>query len=228
MRNLEPNSIENANAEPSTATSGRTARTKTDVTGLLLELARALRGFAFYKETDSQRRALLDRAFRAVSGELSRSGSIDVELTEAGFWISGLSQTVESDGVLRPLEAAMHTHGLSRLSIDPSLTRTALHGFFDLLGLPGDRFESPECFARSLAARDSQGLRLNDIDERHSATTPKLSATPPRASASLGSMLISNELEQSGQSVEPAQEKPTLEKLLPMNLPARHLRLSYL
>jgi len=106
MRNLEPNSIENANAGPSTATGRRTARTKTDVTSLLLELARALRGFAFYKETDSQRRTLLDRAFRAVSGELSRSGSIDVELTRAGFWIPGLSQTVESDGVLRPLEAA--------------------------------------------------------------------------------------------------------------------------
>jgi len=219
MRILEPNSIENANAGPSTATGDRTARTKTDVTSLLLELARALRGFAFYKETDSQRRALLDRAFRAVSGELSRSGSIDVELTKAGFWIPGLSQTVESDGVLRPLEAAMHTHGLIRLSIDPSLTRTALHGFFDLLGLPGDRFESPECFARSLAARDSQGLRLNDIDERHSATTPKLSATPPRASASLGSMLTSSELEQSGQSAEPAQEKPTLEND-PLNAPA--------
>ena len=212
MRNPKPNSIENANVAPAEAGSSNWAtRTKTDVTSLLLELARALRGFSFYSETDAQRRSLLDRAFRAVSGELSRAGVIDLELTDAGFWIAGLSQTVESDGVLGPLEAALHTHGLSRLRIDPSLTRTALHGFFDLLGQPGDRFESPECFARSLAARDSQGLRLNDIDDRLVAETPKLSATSPRASASLGSMLISSEFGQPTQRGESRQEKPTLD-----------------
>ncbi len=211
MRNLEPNSTENANVAPAEAGAGWATRTKTDVTGLLLELARALRGYCFYDETDAQRRPLLDRAFRAVSGELSRAGTIDLELTEAGFWIAGLSQTVESTGVLGPLERALRAHGLLRLRIDPTLTHTALHGFFDLLGQPGDRFESPECFARSLAARDSQGLRVNDIDERRGATTPKLSTTPPRASASLGSMLLSGEYGQRSLRGKSRKEKPTLD-----------------
>ena len=219
MRDLEPDPIENENATPAEGPGGRTTRTKTDVTSLLLELTRALRGFSFYSETDAQRRPLLDRAFRAVSGELSRAGAIDLELGEAGFWIAGLSETVEADGVLGPLEAALHAHGLSRLRIDPSLTRTALDGFFDLLGQPGNQFESPECFAQSLAARDSQGLQLNDIEVERTVRTPKLSTTSPRASASLGSMLISSEYGQPTARVESRQEKPTLDRD-PLEAPA--------
>jgi hypothetical protein len=212
MRNPEPDPIETAKIPPVEASGGwATARTKADVTSLLLELARALRGFSFYNETHTQRRSLLDRAFRAISGDLSRSGSIDLELTEAGFRVAGLPQVIESNSVLGPLQAALHTHGLSHVCIDPSLTRTALHGFFDLLGQPGNRFDSPEGFARSLAARDSQGLRLNDFEHRHNEATPKLSATPPRASASLGSMLITNELEQSIVETDSEQEKPTID-----------------
>jgi HEAT repeat protein len=170
-----------------------------------------LRGFSFYSETDAQRRRLLDRAFRAVSGDLSRSGAIDLQLTETGFCVAGLSETIESDAVLGPLEAALCSHGLNRLCIDQSLTRNALHGLFDLLGQPGNRFESAEDFARALVARDSQGLRLNDIDDRHTETTPKLSATPPRASASLGSVLLSREHSERVLDIESRPEKPTLE-----------------
>lgn len=220
MRNLSPDPIENASIAPVEASGGRaTTRTKADATSLLLELARALRGFAFYSETHPQRRSLLDRAFRAVSGDLSRSGAIVFELTEAGFKIVGLSQAIESGGVLGPLETALHAHGLHRICIDPNLTRTALHGFFDLLGQPGDRFEDAEAFVRSLAARDSQGLQLNDFKHRHSQATPKLSATPPRASASLGSMLISNELAHPNLDTESQQEKPTIDSA-PLLAPA--------
>jgi hypothetical protein len=220
MRNPEPDSIETAKITPAQASGGGvTARTKAEVTSLLLELARALRGFSFYGETHTRRRPLLDRAFRAISGDLSRSGSIDLELTDAGFKVAGLSRVIESDGVLGPLQIALHTHSLSRVCIDPSLTRTALHGFFDLLGQPGNRFDSPEGFARSLAARDSQGLRLNDFEQRHNEETPKLSATSPRASASLGSMLVTNELEQSIVETDSEQEKPTIESA-PLIAPA--------
>lgn len=211
MRNSEPN-IDNANIGPSRAAGGRATRTKTDVTSLLLELTRALRGFSFYSETDVQRRRLLDRAFRAVSGDLSRSGEIDLQLTEAGFCVAGLSETIESDAVLGPLEAALRSHGLNRLCIDQSLTRNALHGLFDLLGQPCNRFDSAKDFARALGARDTQGLRLNDIDDQHTETTPKLSATPPRASASLGSVLLSNEHgAEPVVDIESQEDKPTLD-----------------
>lgn len=210
MRNLEPN-IDNPSTAPTRAAGGRATRTKTDVTSLLLELTRALRGFSFYSETDAQRRRLLDRAFRAVSGDLSRSGAIELHLTDAGFGVAGLSETIESDAVLGPLEVALRSHGLDRLCIDQSLTRNALHGLLDLLGQACNRFDSTEDFARALGARDSQGLRLNDLDDQHTEKTPKLSATPPRASASLGSVLLSNEHAEPVTDVESPEEKPTLD-----------------
>jgi len=214
MRNLEPDSVGNANPAPTPvmAGGGRATRTKTDVTSLLLELARVLRGFSFYRETDAQRRPLIDRAFRAASGELSRGGAIELDITKSGFWIAELSETIESDGVLGPLETALHVHGLSRLCLDPTLTRTALHAFFDLLGRPAGRFESPEDFTKSLAARDSQGLRLNDIEDRRATATPKLSATPLRASVSQGSMLISSRNGEPNARSDSEREKPTLER----------------
>ena len=90
MHNLEPNLIDRTNLAPAKSGGGWATRTRTDVTSLLLELARALRGYCFYGETDAQRRPLLDRAFRALSGELSRAGAIDLELREAGFSLTGM------------------------------------------------------------------------------------------------------------------------------------------
>lgn len=198
---------------------GWTRRTQTDVTSLLLELARALRGFCFYSETDAQRRPLLDRAYRALSGELKRAGVIDVDCSQAGFRARGVAGVVESDGVLGPLEQALEAHGIVRLQLAPELTRDALHAFLDLLGQPKDRFESPENFARALAARASTGVSLNELDIEPPKRTPKLSTTPPRASASLGAMLISNDRDDRGGSEEKAREKPSLETR-PLEAPA--------
>jgi HEAT repeat protein len=189
MRNPEPKSFENERIAASPSQDGWAARTPADLSSLLLELARALRGFAFYKEADAQRRPLLDRAFRAVSSELTRAGAIDLRLDQNRFKLAGLSQTVEASGVLADLDAALTSHGLYRLRFDGSLTSNALGGLFDLLGQPSARFTGPDRFARALAARDAQGLQLNDIEYCQQKPTRKLTATPPRASASLASSL---------------------------------------
>jgi hypothetical protein len=51
---------------PTPASGHSVARTNNDAKSLLLELARALRGFSFYDETAPQRRSLVDRAYRAL------------------------------------------------------------------------------------------------------------------------------------------------------------------
>ncbi len=160
-------------------------RTNTDAKSLLLELARALRGFSFYDETAPERQPLVDRAYRALAGELTRAGPIEFEDGPNGFEILDLSQPIEAGDVLAPLESALRTHCLKRVRLEPTLSRNALHGFFALLGQHGSRFDNPEGFVRSLEARDAQGIELNGIHDAKQTTTPKLSATPPRASASL-------------------------------------------
>ena len=185
-------------------------RTSGDFSSVLLELARAQRGFLFYSEPDARRRPLADRAYRALSSELARAGTIDFSLEQRGFRLADSKGLIEATGALTGLENALRSHGLNHLQIDPSLTQTALVGFLDLLGRETDRYASPDHFARTLAARDSQGIRINDFDSVGSATTPKLSGTSPRASASLASTRIADprgRLVDSGSGAD----KPTLE-----------------
>jgi hypothetical protein len=177
-------------------------RTRTDAKGLLLELARALRGFSFYGETAPERRRLLDRAYRAVVSELERAGSLEFRLGEGSFEIAGIPQPVALGDVLGPLESVLREHGLERVRLDPLISHNALHGFFELLGQPASRFEDPTAFMRSLEARDARGIQLNDIADDGPATTPKLSTTPPRASASLAATAVGD---------APAPAHPTLE-----------------
>jgi hypothetical protein len=223
MRNTESSThhdrSDRSDASPAGSGDGWTRRTRTDFTSLLLELARALRGFCFYGESDPQRRPLLDRAHRALSSELGRGGPVDIACTGDGFRMSGLAEAVESEGVLGPLEIALAAHGIQRLRIDPSLTRDALRALLDLLGQPAGRFENAECFARALASRDSKGIRLNELASREATPTPKLEATPLRASASLGSVLFSNDREDRAARAAAEREKPTLETH-PLEAPA--------
>jgi len=189
MRNLEPKSVEDERLAASPTGDGWATRTAADLSSLLLELARALRGYSFYAETDAQRRPLLDRVFRAVSSELKRAGAIDLQLEQGRFRLAALPQAIEASGALAKFAAALSSHRVYRLRFDTTLTSHTLDGLFDLLGQPSTRFTSADRFARALAARDSQGLQLNDIEYCHQKPTRKLTATPPRASASLASSL---------------------------------------
>ncbi len=203
-------------SEPSTQWA---VRTSADLTSLLLELARALRGLAFYAESDPHRAPLVDRAHRAVASELSRAGPIDLRIDEAGFHLVGLEQPVRSEGVLAELEAALVRHRLERVRLDPTLTRHALHGLLDLLCHPRGRYETPRHFARVLAAREASGIALNELDVVSEPIRRKLSATPPRASASLGASLLQAQETSTGAGTAPRtissgageDEKPSLD-----------------
>ncbi|MEE8165872.1 MAG: hypothetical protein V3T64_09915 [Myxococcota bacterium] len=165
-------------------------RTAADLKSLLLEIARALRGLAFYSETDPRRGPLIDRAYRAIESELSRAGRIDLRVDAEGFHLVGLNQVVPSSEVIGGLASALWRHRLERIRLDTTLTRDALRGLLELLGHPRDRYETPEDFARTLSAREASGIRLNEIDIRSEALRRELSATPPHPAASPTSTIV--------------------------------------
>ena len=211
MRNLplEPNDGENRS--PGAQVAPWIARNLADFSSILLELARAQRGFQFYGETDKRRKPLADRAHRALGSELARAGTIAFELHPNGFQLQGVEGSIEPAGALLGLRDAFRNHGLKHLEIDPSLSTTALIGFLDLLGRGSGHYPSPDHLARTLAARDSQGIRINGIDTSAQSMTPKLTTTPPRAAASLASTRQSspNSSEVEGQD---ADEKLSLDR----------------
>lgn len=225
MRNAHADPGDSSSLEAKPGDRPWSHRTAPDLASLLLELARALRGFSFYDEADSRRRPLAERAHRAVQSELSRAGALEIAIGESGFEAPGLDRPIEARGVLAEFQSALFHHGLTRLRIEPSLTRDALHGFLDLLGRTEGRTEGARDFSRKLAARDARGLWLNDIDAAAQAPTQKLSATPPRASISLGTPLFAEDANATTQELEcedgeqADHEKPTLDSD-PLGTPA--------
>ena len=105
-------------------------RTAADYTGVLLELARAQRGFLFYRETDARRRPLAERAHRAICSELRRAGTIALVRDAAGprFLLPNDVPPIEATGALLDFEKALRRHGVKQLRLDPLLTETAVAG----------------------------------------------------------------------------------------------------
>ncbi len=188
--NIEP--TEDGQRADRPAEAGWSSRTGADLSSLLLELARAIRGLAFYDQTDARRMPLLERAFRALESELSRAGAIDIRLEPEGFRLAGLTESIQASGALHDIAETLRRHQLSRIRFDPTLTPTALDGLLELLSQPTARLESAEQFVRTLAARDITGIRLNDLDVPDDEHPRSLVATPPHASASLGSVLLTS------------------------------------
>jgi HEAT repeat protein len=197
-------------------------RTPADFKSILLELARAQRGFRFYGETDSRRRNLADRAHRAVMGEINRGGPIEFSVEEAGFRLQDSVTLIESTDALIGLEEAFSSHNLERLRLDAPLTSTALAALLDQLSHPGNRYSSAEHFVRVLVARDSQGLQINGLSNIGRTTRIHLSATPLHASVSLASQNSPSETSSSASSsdaVSDSDPKPTLDEA-PLEAPA--------
>ncbi len=188
MRNLSSQTEAPSAGPPPIAGEPSATRTTGDFTSLLLELARAERGFRFYGEGDSRRRPLANRAVRAVSSELERAGALEFTIRADGFRLVGSNRHVAASGALVELERALEVHGVERIRLDTSLTTTALVGFLDLLSQSATPRDDPaEHFARALAARDTRGIRINRIASPRQDPTPKLTDTPPRVSPSLAS-----------------------------------------
>lgn len=164
----------------------RSKRTPADVDALLFELARANRGFAYYGETDARRGPLAERAHLAARAELERGGPLILLLPDDdGIRLASGESVGEPRGPVADLEAALRRHGLTRLELSADLTATALAGLLDLIGRGTDRFPTPEHLARTLAARDTAGIVLNDLCFETRSGPPPLETTPPRASIAL-------------------------------------------
>lgn len=164
-----------------------TDRTASDGAGLLLELARAERGFRFYAEADPRRRDLAERAHRALQTDLARAGDIDLHLDPdgSGLRIAG-TPTIEQSAPLRDFEHTLRQHGIDRLTLTPELTRTALAGLLELLGPGASAATEAADFARTLAARDTRGIRINGLSDAAESEAPeRLASTLPHARPSI-------------------------------------------
>jgi HEAT repeat protein len=164
-------------------------RTAADLSSLLVELGRVLRGIGFYSEDDTARGELLGRAYLALQGELDRAGPLELWIAEEHFRASEIDEPI-AHGRLADLAEAFSGHGIERVTFDAKLTRDALSAFVELLEQTPKSLHRAGGMARALAARSSAGIRINGGEENAIAGDERLIRTPALPTASLGSALL--------------------------------------
>lgn len=159
-------------------------RTLADATGLLVELARACKGLAFYAEGHPARADLVDRAWMAWRLEVQRAGAVEIECEDAGLRIVGL------EGLLTPaaideLHLALRDRGVAKLMLTADVTRESFGALLELLGRPPADVAGRGGLAAALAQRCDHGIGING-QAPASDTTIAADGTP----TSLGSSLL--------------------------------------
>ncbi len=201
-------------------------RNATDVTSLLVELSRVLRGVGFHEEGDPARVDLLDRAYLAMHVELERAGPLQIRVASDRFHIEGLPDEI-GPGVMNDLANALVQRGVERLALTPDVSREAAHALIDLLDRDPHKLEQGGGFERALAARCDTGILINDRGHQGRGAGRSLGSTPALATASLGSSLLAPTRSLLGcpSSTDEAgeQSKPTLEEG-PLEAPASEER----
>ena len=210
MRNLDSHS--HHPAVPSTARANLAwhARSAADATSVLLELARALRGFASYPDAPVRRRALAERAFQAVAGDVARAGPLELGVRGETFAMAELSERLDARGGLAVLQCALVRHSIESLRIDARLTVDALQAFLDQLLCAPQGTSDARIFLRTLANRDARGLTINGEHEQKDTLPRSLSDTPQRPSLILTTPVVSAALSAPAHHAEAATSVTSL------------------
>ena len=117
-------------------------RTSADVSGLLVELGRVLKGTSFYGPADATTRGLTERAYRAWRVDLDRAGPLDLHLTTSGFQADGIRQSI-STAHLSELTTALRSAGVESLHFGDGLSADSLLAFATSLPKPPEIPKSP-------------------------------------------------------------------------------------
>lgn len=144
---------------------GAGGRTPADVSPLLVELGRALKGWQFYPANHPARRDLLDRAWRAWQGELDRHGPLDLEIRRGAFWLAGASAPLapsRGDDSARQL----FVRSVRRVCFDASLDPASLAAFLDVLATDPDALAARGGFEAAYYTEQRQGVQVNEVDYR--------------------------------------------------------------
>ncbi|MDJ0867122.1 MAG: HEAT repeat domain-containing protein [Myxococcota bacterium] len=140
---------------------GARGRTPADVSTLLVELGRAVKGWGFYGAQDHERGELLDRCWRAWRGDLERHGELELTVRDSAFWL-GTLRLASVPGWTEDLASALETRGLRRLRFQPDLDAPTLAAFFERVIAETEELERRGGFEASYHRKPRHGLAVND------------------------------------------------------------------
>ena len=150
-------------------------RTPADLSGLLVELSRALKGQGFYEPDHPALRAILDRAFLAWQVEIERAGPIELSVEDDGLRCVGVAEP-------QPLEATLgdqlRMHAVEALQATRELTHADFARFVAVLARdPDDLAEGLIEELAPVPATATGGIEVRCAEAKTHARVPP--ADPP-------------------------------------------------
>lgn len=145
-------------ANPPSAEGGRTP---VDVTALLVELGRLVKGRQFYPDRHPLLREIFERGFRAFEAEIRRGGPLELEIRQGSFRLGG---EPVGRGRVDDLAQELVKRAVKRLRFDAHLTPASLERFVATVVLDRDRLEQSGGFVKCLYGEACAGVSVNEMD----------------------------------------------------------------
>lgn len=145
-------------------------RTSSDVTALVAELGRVIKGRRFYGPGNPQLPRLFERALRAWQAELARHGEIEFRLTGTGLHVVGLP--AGAVGEFPTLVAMLRQRGFHSLRVEPPLDAEGFAALLEVLVSDPVRLAREGGVERALYARAPMGFVVNGSAPSAAAPAP--------------------------------------------------------
>src|SRR5215831_19606711 len=140
---------------------GAVGRNPADVSVLLVELGRALKGWSFYPGGHPARQELLDRTALAFQGELRRNGALALEIRRGAFRLPG-SEAPIGAGRLDDLARQLFVRSVRHVVFDAALDATSLAAFLDVLATDADSLAAAGGFEAAFYTGMRHGIQVNE------------------------------------------------------------------
>ncbi len=151
-------------AEPTEgAREGGSGRTPSDVTTLLVELGRVVKGRQFYPDTHPQLAELFQRGLRAFQTELAGHGPLELEVRSGSFWLPEAGVAV-GRGRLDELARELVVRAVRRLRFDASLDLDSFRALVQVLVTEREALEQAGGFERVFYTTARHGIQVNQVD----------------------------------------------------------------
>ena len=129
----------------------------------LLEMAKALRALSIYPPRHPQRDRLMELAFNALQGTLSRIGDLSCQVARSGFLMQQLKLGHEN-AMIRELAQEMHLRQLKSFSLRRELTLSDFTRFLELLLEDPDKFRQGGFIENWCKSHRVMTVWINEID----------------------------------------------------------------
>lgn len=141
------------------------ARTPADITSLLMEVSRALKGYQFYPDGHPQLKETLERSLRSWQSNLENFGPLELDVQRGCFRLTG-SKMPFGKGTLDDLSREFAIRGIRRIRAEAEFASESFQGLMELLRVESDILLEEGGASQWLIENQVPGLTLNETNLR--------------------------------------------------------------